>query len=105
MWIFLKDSFLSIVQKPDDKDTLTVRARIRGDIERVFPSATVVTGSGTDYKFRARIKREEVAQAMHDQVMALTASNFKSSVKDKARHDTYMRVWQAMYRYQEEQDA
>lgn len=103
MWIFLSDSFLSIVQKPDDKDTLTVRARIKGDIERVFPSAKVVDGQGTDYRFRAKIPRQEVAQALHDQVMKLTASNFKASVKNRARHDAYMRVWQAMYRYQEEQ--
>ncbi|MCX8087044.1 MAG: hypothetical protein N3C63_09120 [Rhodocyclaceae bacterium] len=98
------DSFLSIVQKPDDKDTLTVRARIKGDIERVFPGAKVVEGHGTDYRFRAKIPRQEVAQALHDQVMNLTASNFKASVKDRSRHDAYMRVWQAMYRYQQEQD-
>ena len=27
MWIFLPDSFISVVQKPGDTDTLTVRAR------------------------------------------------------------------------------
>lgn len=103
MWIFLKDSFLSIVQKPGDSDTLTVRARIKGDIEAVFPDAQVIQGGGTDYRFRAKIPREVVAKAMHDQVMNLTASNFKASVKGKKRHDAYFGVWQVMYQYQESQ--
>ena len=103
MWLFFNDAMLSIVQKPDDEETLTVRARIKGDIESAFPDAKVVKGAGTDYQFRAKIPREVVAKAMFDRVMALDYGNFKSSVKDKKRHDTYMDVWDVMYRYQEEQ--
>jgi hypothetical protein len=105
MWIFLSESMLSIVQKPGDAKagTLTVRARVAGDIERVFPEAKVTVGGGTDYRFRATIPREQVAQAMHDQVMNLNYSNFKSSVKDRQRHDAYLRVWQAMFTFQEQQ--
>jgi hypothetical protein len=103
MWIFLNDSMLSIVQKPDDKDTLTVRARIKGDIEAVFPEAKVTEGAGTDYRFRAKIPREIVAKAMFDRVISLSASNFKASVKERKRHDAYMGVWDVMYRHQEEQ--
>ena len=103
MWLFFSDSMLSIVQKPDDKDTLTVRARIKGDIEAVFPDAKVIEGAGTDYRFRAKVPREVVAKVMFDRVMSLSASNFKASVKDRKRHDAYMDVWDAMYRYQEEQ--
>lgn len=58
MWIFLNDSFLSIVQKPGDRDHITVRARLRGDIEAVFPDAAVIEGAGTDYRFRARGSQE-----------------------------------------------
>ena len=50
MWIFLPESFISVVQKPGDTDTLTVRARIKGDIESVFPDAYVEADKGTDYK-------------------------------------------------------
>ena len=50
MWIFLPESFISVVQKPGDTDTLTVRARIQGDIEAVFPDAVVEADKGTDYK-------------------------------------------------------
>jgi hypothetical protein len=103
MWIFLPDSMLSIVQKPGDAETgtLTVRGRLAGDIERVFPDAKVATDAGTDYAFRAKIPREHVAKAMHDAVMALDWSNFKAQVKDRARHDAYLRCWSAMYALQE----
>lgn len=102
MWIFLSDAMLSIVQKPGDAEagTLTVRGRVKGDIERVFPDAKVVEGAGTDYRFRASIPREQVAKAMHDQVMALDYSNFKGAVKDRARHDAYLRCWSAMHALQ-----
>ena len=103
MWIFLSDVMLSIVEKPDDTKagTLTVRARIAGDIERVFPEAKVTEGGGTDYRFPANIPREKVAQAIHDQVMNLNYSNFKSSVRDTGQQDAYVGVWNFMYRYQE----
>lgn len=91
------DSFLSIVQKPGDGDHLTVRARLRGDIEAVFPDAAVIEGASTDYRFRARIPRSEVAETLMKKVMSLNYSNFKSSVGDDERHDTYMKVWEVMY--------
>ena len=96
MWLFLPNSFISIVQKPGDSDTLTVRARIKGDIEAVFPGAKVEANKGTDYKFRARVQRAEIARALHDQVMDLSWSNFKNAVKNRTRHEAYMAVWSAM---------
>lgn len=101
MWIFLPGSFISVVQKPGDTDTLTVRARIKGDIESVFPEAQVEADKGTDYKYRARVSRQAVAQVLHDQVMGLNWGNFKSAVKDRKRHDAYMSVWRAMYAVQD----
>ncbi|OPF61896.1 hypothetical protein [Hydrogenophaga sp. H7] len=101
MWIFLPKSFISVVQKPGDTDVLTVRARIKGDIESVFPQAKVEVNQGTDYKYRARVPREAVAQVLHDQVMNLSWSNFKGAVKAKKRHDAYMNVWSAMYAVQD----
>lgn len=105
MWIFLPNSMLSIVEKPSDRGagTLTVRARIASDIEAVFPDAVVKQNGGTDYRFRAVLPRELVAKAMHDAVMNLNWSNFKSAVKDLKRHDAYMHVWQAMFNLQERQ--
>ena len=50
MWIFLPNSMLSIVEKPGDRGTgtLTVRGRIKGDIEAVFPDAVIEADTGTD---------------------------------------------------------
>lgn len=102
MRIFLSGSFLSIVDKGDKSgETVLVRARHKGDIENVFPSALVVEGGGTDYQYRARVDREEVALRMADQIRGIKYPNFKSTVKEHDRHDAYMRVWSAMYDYQE----
>lgn len=102
MWIFLSDSYLSIVDKDDPSgQTLLVRARKGGDIEAVFPKAEVIEGGGTDYQFRARVDREQVAQAMADQVRGIRYGNFKATIKDRDRHDACMDVWSAMMRFQE----
>ena len=98
MWIFTSKSFISVVQKPGDTDMLTVRARVKGDIEALFPDAKAEVNKGTDYKYRAKVPREVVAKAVLDQVMALNYSNFKNTVKEKKRHSAYMDVWSAMYR-------
>lgn len=101
MWIFLPNSFISVVQKPGDTDTLTVRARLPGDIETVFPRAIVKSNKGTDYKYRALVPRQTVAQVLHDQVMGLNWSNFKGAVKNPKRHDAYLNVWSAMHAAQD----
>jgi hypothetical protein len=100
MWIFTSKSFISIVQKPGDTDLLTVRARIKGDIEAAFPDATVEVNKGTDYKYRAKVSRAVVADALHAQVMGLSYPNFKSTVKERKHHSAYMDVWSVMNRVQ-----
>jgi len=101
MWIFFSDAMLSIVDKGGDGSTLLVRARREGDIERVFPNVQVQVGGGTDYRFRARIDREQVAQRIAEMVRGITYGNFKSSVREWDRHEAYLEVWRAMYDYQE----
>ena len=95
MWICLTNAFLSIVSKDCKPDELMVRARRPGDIERVFPEAKVEVKDGTDYQFRARIKREVVAQALAAQVAGIGYSNFKGATRDDRLHDAYNRMWHA----------
>lgn len=105
MWIMLNNTFLSIVNKGDGSGrALLVRARCAGDIERVFPAAEVVEGAGTDYAFRARIEREQVAQALADQVRAIDYDNFKNSTDDPALRSAYGRVWMTMLELQRDGD-
>jgi succinate dehydrogenase/fumarate reductase flavoprotein subunit len=113
MWIFLKDAFLSIID-PDGaydgskgpvSNKLLVRGRFKGDIERVFPRAKVTVTPDRDYRYRALIPRDTVAQAMYRAVMQAGAKNFKGSVKEKWRHDAYMGCWFTMEREQTRQHA
>jgi len=96
MWIFLNDAFLSIVDKDGDGTTLLVRARREGDLERAFPGADVHETRDHDYRYRAQVNRETVAQAIADLVRHVDYSNFKSTVRDPARHAAYMGVWEVM---------
>lgn len=100
MWIFTTNAFLSIVDKGGDGSTLLVRGRRKGEIEAVFPEAEVQETPRNDYRYRARLPRERVAQALADQVRALAYPNFKATVHDPARHDAYLEVWQSLYAYQ-----
>lgn len=93
MWVCLSDAFLSIVCKECGADELLVRARRKGDIEKVFPSASVKRSPGTDYLFRAVVKRSEVAAAMVREVDAIQYNNFKGSVRNNNLHDAYSAFW------------
>lgn len=104
MWIFTSDSFLSVVDKGDlSGKTLLVRGRRARDIERVFPDAVVTEGAGSDYRFRARVDREVVAQAVAKSVRDIKYPNFKASVKEIQRHAVLMEVWSVMCQFQEDE--
>ena len=94
MWICLSDAFFSVVE-PDSVggDVLLVRARRKGDIERVFPGHEVKRTPGRDYLYRALIQRESVAQVLADQVLKICYDNFKNSVKDNKLHGAFGRFW------------
>ncbi|EHQ9605883.1 hypothetical protein KS527_004648 [Salmonella enterica] len=96
MWFFGSDSFLSVVQHKKDPAILVVRARRPGHIEKMFPTANVVTLDGRDYQFRADLPREVVAARMAQYVMEMSATNFKDSVKEPAYHNACYGVWNCM---------
>lgn len=101
MWIMLSDCFFSIVRKDCARDELLVRARRRGDIEKLWPGAEVTKYDRSDYLFRAKIKIPYVIAALNGEVHRINYDNFKDSVKDDDLHDAYMRVWVAMAEIQE----
>lgn len=100
MWIYLNNSFLSIVQHKDDPNILHVRARKESDIEAVFPDAVVKHTPSGDYKYRTDIERETVAQVIAQSVTGIDYTNFKNSVDDQQRHDVYMQLWSDSHRLQ-----
>ena len=103
MWILMNDAMLSIVWHYDRPHELLVRARLAGDIERVFPQAKVIEGAGIDYRFRAVVPRQEVAEAMSRRLLDIDYGNFKASVHEPCRHDAYFKVWHTLYEMQNAQ--
>lgn len=96
MWICLNNAFFSIVASPDKADDrLVVRARRKGDIERVF-GVTGEFSPGRDYAYRVRLERATVADVLMTLALNISYGNFKSSVKDDRLHDAYARVWGVM---------
>ena len=98
MWVMLNDSFLSIVHKDCAPDELLVRARRKGDIERLFPRSKVTVSEESDYRFRAVVNIANVQSAIALELTRITYPNFKDSVKDKTLHDAYLNVWAVMHR-------
>lgn len=96
MWICLNDAFLSLVCKGCARDELLVRARRKGDIDKIFPGVKVTANAKTDYRFRAIVKRTEIAAALEGEVRRITYENFKDAVGNDRLHDAYLKVWSAM---------
>lgn len=113
MWICLNDAFLSIVDEkaaatrrtntaPELNDILLVRARVKGDLERVFgPEVRVQRTPDRDYMYRTYVTRQELAHALMTEVLGIDYGNFKDSVLEDDRHGAYAAVWGIMYRFQE----
>ncbi len=86
MWLFTRDGFLSIVEHEDDRNLLLVRSRFNGHIENIFGrDVDVQKDAGTDYEYRAEIKRERVAKVIGDLVLDIDYGNFKEELHNKYR--------------------
>lgn len=112
MWIITPLGFFSIVQKTDDvaRGTLTVRARVRGDLEALqafaLPGLGKITESkSTDYRFRATALRSQVEAGMAKLAQQLSYSNFKdqvAKVQGPVRADVYHHIWYLLHGMQDD---
>jgi hypothetical protein len=99
MWLLIPEGFYSIVQKQGERE-LCVRARVGADLDRLretyLPalSETVET-SGSDYRYRAWISRDGLAEGMAQIVRNLDYANFKNEVArhDRSRAHVYGDAW------------
>jgi len=107
MWIATTQGFVSIVQDREYPGVLLVRARVPEDISANFPGAEVFVAPGADYRYRARLPRKDVAEAL---AAAVTKVDYTSHFKDvalerspanEARHAAYYGTWSAMARMQD----
>ncbi|MGN7610692.1 hypothetical protein ACQZV8_01255 [Magnetococcales bacterium HHB-1] len=102
MWVFLEGGrFLSIVADKEHPDRLLVRARLPGDIETDFPEAKISEHQGLDYRYQASIPRQEVINAILDELTSLTYDHFRKKICNKNRVNAFTRCHQAMCDAQE----
>lgn len=105
MWIYMKDGFFSVIEHPDSKKHVLVRARVKGDIEKVFGNCT--TGSvqftpDSDYRFRAAVSKAKFGSVLLSQSQLINYKNFKNAINDKERREYwYEQVWDTMVMMQD----
>lgn len=98
MWLFVKNGFFSAVRHNSKPDTIHVRARFRGDLERLCRAHGVepsvhATPTG-DYRWRMDFPRAEWARIAAEEAEAIDYGNFKDAAHDgTVRDDAYMEVW------------
>ena len=100
MWIQFNNAFLSIVENREKTIELLVRARVKGDIEKVFPEADVFEDNNADYKYRAFISKAIVAEKIMLKVTEINYDNFKNSVKEIERKKVYGNIWAELRNFQ-----
>ena len=102
MWVFLNNSFLSIVENRNNKEELLVLSRVRGDIDKIFPDSNIFEMENSDYKYRSYIKKIEVSEKIREIVTNINYDNFKNSISksEDQRHSSYLNVWNEMRKLQ-----
>lgn len=109
MWIITPIGFFSIVRKPDDvaSGTLTVRARVRGDLEALRALCPelgdIVESPHNDYRFRARGPTAAVGAVLARLTEEIDYDNFKAAVGARQGYERallYHEVWDVLYRLQ-----
>ena len=106
MWVFTRQGFYSVVQKNCGEDEALVRSRQKSDLvalgKKLGIELRVQENAGTDYRFRAVVKKADWARYLTDAVLELDYSNFKNTVpqRDYRRHNAYMRCWEALFEWQ-----
>lgn len=100
MWLFTPIGFFSVVQK-DDSNVLTVRARVREDLDALrqsyLPSLTTTeTTPSADYRYRAVASHAAFSEALAKIGAGIGYANFKDEVANcqgVKRSQVYGRVW------------
>lgn len=102
MWLLIPEGFYSIVQKPGEEE-LCLRARHISDLDRLrdeyMPGLSQTTETpGHDYRYRAYVSRDGLAEGLAAIARRLAYANFKSEVasRDPERAHIYGRVWSAL---------
>ena len=120
MWIFSKHGFFSAVRHNERKDMILLRARVKGDLERLLDHHYAVMQSNgyltppngksvkdaipdiettpdADYRFRCEIPHDLFCVLLMQEASEITYGNFKEAAHDGTpRDDAYCEVWSVM---------
>ena len=101
MWLFCKSGYFSAVKHNAKPNTILLRARIKGDLERLAEThridMRIEHTPEADYAFRAELSAAEWTRAVMEESDAIDYGNFKNAVHDgTARDDAYLDVWSVM---------
>lgn len=105
MWICLKDAFFSVVSNTNKPESeVLVRARFRGDIEKVFGAdCPAMHTPANDYPYRFFMARKHFERVMLNETQGIDYSNFKNEADrfakaegDKRRAQAYHQMWTVM---------
>lgn len=101
MWLFCKSGYFSAVKHNEKPNTILLRARVEGDLERLAEAhqidMRIEHTPAADYAFRAELPAAEWTRAVMEESDAIDYGNFKNAVHDgTARDDAYLDVWSVM---------
>jgi len=96
MWIFTQDAYITISQDANERDRFMIRARVKGDIEKLFPKAQVIRMDDADFLFRAFVPKKRVIAVLSRAIGDIEYTSFKGGVTDRCRKYFYDQVWSIM---------
>ena len=82
MWLFTKNSFVSIVQHREQPDDVLVRARAKKHLARLFPETAdqIWHDSEADYPWRLIVSKQALAERVSAYILQnLSYDNFKAA--------------------------
>lgn len=102
MWLYTDIGFFSIVQK-DGAGTLTIRSRVRKDLENFCHvmqqinglDAEIIESCDSDYRYRIVVPQNMSSIIFMTLGQRITYDNFKDHIKmkDPRRADIYSGIW------------
>lgn len=106
MWLFCKSGFFSAVRHASKPETVHVRARFKGDLERLCAAhglaPDVQETPWGDYRFRMDFPTIDWSWLVAEEAMDIDYTNFKAAVHDgTVRDEAYLGAWAALRRGQE----
>jgi hypothetical protein len=80
MWLFTKNSFVSVVQHRQQPHNVLVRARDKNHVALLFPKKQIHEDAAADYRYRLVVPKKEFARAVSDYILqTLDYDNFKAA--------------------------